>query len=220
MSYDRWSTSVTDHGAALAELRLEEARLGGAPILGALSLSVRAGDTLALRGPSGVGKTTLLRVLAGLESGFRGTRRVTDKTALVFQEPTLLPWRSALQNLTLVTGCSENTARALLEEVGLAEKADAFPGQLSLGQQRRLSLARALAAEPELLLLDEPFVSLDPGLVDEMMALFGAVQRRRHVAAILVTHAEAEARALATRIVTLGGTPARIVSDVPNKPIF
>lgn len=194
--------------------------MDNAPVLGALSLSLAPGETLAIRGPSGVGKTTLLRILAGLETGFVGERQVTARTALVFQEPTLLPWRNALQNITLVTGCSETTASALLAEVGLAEKAGAFPGQLSLGQQRRLTLARALAAEPDLLLLDEPFVSLDPALVDEMLHLVAALCSRRSVATVLVTHAEAEARALATRIVTLGGQPAVIVSETANKPLL
>lgn len=211
---------MTGHDAPLAEIALKGASLGGTPILGALSLSVSPGETLALRGPSGVGKTTLLRIIAGLESDYVGTCAVPGKPALVFQEPTLLPWRSTVKNLTLVTGCSEDRAKTLLAEVGLSDKADAFPGQLSLGQQRRLSLARALAAEPTLLLLDEPFVSLDPHLVDEMLALFGKLRNRAHMATVLVTHSEAEARALANRILTLGGSPAQIVSETENTPLF
>ena len=89
---------------------------------------------------------------------------------MVFQEPTLLPWRTALRNLTLVTGVDDAAAEAALEAVGLRGPGGLFPRQLSLGQQRRLALARAFATRPELLLLDEPFVSLDGPLVEEMLA--------------------------------------------------
>ncbi|MEO1780373.1 MAG: ATP-binding cassette domain-containing protein [Pseudomonadota bacterium] len=197
----------------LATLDLRAAHLGGAPVLGALKFSIAAGETVALRGPSGVGKTTLLRILAGLEDTFDGTLTVTSKTAIMFQEPTLLPWRSALDNIRIATGCAPDVALGLLVDVGLGERAGALPAQLSLGQQRRLALARALAKEPELLLLDEPFVSLDADLVTEMQALIIRLCLRHDRALVIVTHSDSEAEALATRVVTLGGTPAQIVSD-------
>ena len=196
--------------AALA-LDLQAADHGGGPVLGPLSLSVGPGETVALTGPSGIGKTTLLRIIAGLHRGWRGRLDLPGRLAMVFQEPVLLPWRSARQNITLATGCAPQAAQAALESVDLGGKADEFPGQLSLGQQRRLSLARVFAMQPDVLLMDEPFVSLDPALADEMMALFERLRAARPLATVIVTHAPAEADRLATRILRLEGRPAQLL---------
>lgn len=187
---------------------------GGSQILGPMSFALAAGETLALTGPSGIGKTSLLRAIAGLEGGVQG-RIEAARCAMVFQEPTLLPWRRALENITIMTGIDEAAARVALGEVGLADKARLFPGQLSLGQQRRLSFARALAAAPDVVLLDEPFVSLDADLVDEMMALFETLRARHGFACLFVTHSETEAARLAGRRLRLDGHPARIVTGRP-----
>lgn len=189
-------------------------------MLGPLSLNVERGDTLALTGPSGIGKTSLLRIIAGLEARYQGSFTVNGRAAMVFQEPTLLPWRSVQDNITIPTGITTLEARAALAEVGLAARAGDFPNTLSLGQQRRLSLARAFAVKPDLLLMDEPFVSLDPALVEEMMALFASLRAAHKVTTILVTHVEAEAKRLANRILTLGGPPGQIISDVQNKGAY
>ncbi|MFQ6553013.1 ABC transporter ATP-binding protein [Aestuariibius insulae] len=181
------------------------------PVLGPIELDLAAGETLALVGPSGIGKTTLLRIMAGLETGFEGQLEAPGRCSVVFQEPTLLPWRTLADNLRVTAGISREAAIDALNEVGLAGRWQDFPGQLSLGQQRRLSLARAFAAKPDLLLMDEPFVSLDPDLVGEMMTLFQTLRRTRQVATVLVTHVMSEAKELADRIVTLGGHPARIL---------
>ena len=204
---------------AVLSLDLTGHRRGGVAVLGPVTVSVGARETVALTGPSGIGKTTLLRLIAGLEPA-QGRIRTAGKVAMVFQEPTLLPWRSALDNLCLTAKVAPAEARALLAEVGLGGLEARFPGQLSLGQQRRLSLARAFAARPALLLMDEPFVSLDPALADEMMSLFVRLRTARPLATLIVTHVEAEAERLASRILRLGGTPATIVEDRQNKGAY
>ncbi len=205
--------TLGDKMAPLISLRLGAKWFGPRQVLGRIALDVAPGEAVALTGPSGAGKTTLLRILAGLDRDFEGTLTAPKRIAMVFQEPTLLPWRDARANITLATGAAPALAEQLLGEVGLAGRGDAFPGKLSLGQQRRLALARALAAEPELMLLDEPFVSLDPALVEEMLELTARVLARRKAASVLVTHSRAEAERLAGRILVLGGDPARVVSE-------
>lgn len=200
----------------LAEMRYKD----GTPVLGALELSLRPGETLAITGPSGVGKSTLLRILAGLETRFAGTLQAPDRMAMVFQEPTLLPWRTARDNIQLATGLSAEAAQEALDEVGLADHARQYPTQMSLGQQRRLSLARAFGSAPDVLLLDEPFVSLDPELAEEMMVLFARLRAARGLATVLVTHVETEAKMLASRIVTLSGSPARLGAERQNKGAY
>lgn len=202
------------------DLRLEALYFSGAPILGEIALNVARSETLALVGPSGVGKTSLLRIIGGLEERYAGSCNVRGRAAMVFQEPTLLPWRSVRDNLCITAKISVPEAMDALAEVGLADRSEAFPNTLSLGQQRRLSLARAFAIKPDLLLMDEPFVSLDPELVEEMMALFAKLRAAHKVTTIIVTHVESEAKRLASRIVTLGGSPGRIISDVQNEGAY
>jgi sulfonate transport system ATP-binding protein len=177
---------------------------GANEVLRDVAFEVRPGETLAVVGPSGVGKSTLLRIVAGLDADYAGEVRRPERTAMVFQEPTLLPWRSAAQNLTLTTGVDAARAEAALGEVGLAGRGGLFPRQLSLGQQRRLALARAFARRPELLLLDEPYVSLDADLVEEMLALTERLIAATRPATLFVTHAAAEAERLATQVLRLG----------------
>ncbi len=199
--------------APILDLALSAKRFGATQVLGALRLTIGKGEIVALTGPSGVGKTTLLRILAGLDTAFEGTILRPERTAMVFQEPTLLPWRDARANIRLTTGASAETADRLLAEVGLEGREQALPLRLSLGQQRRLALARALAAEPELLLMDEPFVSLDPARVEEMLTLTARLLAARDTASVIVTHSRAEAERLASRVVTVDGAPAVIVAD-------
>lgn len=183
---------------------------GSVPVLGPVAFEVAPGECVAVTGPSGIGKSTLLRIVAGLDGRFEGHVERPARIAMVFQEPVLLPWRSARANLTLVTGIGAAEAEAALARVGLAGRGDAFPGQLSLGQQRRLALARALAARPGLLVLDEPFASLDPATAAEMLALTAGLVREARAATLLVTHSAAEAEALAQRVLRLEGRPARL----------
>ena len=194
------------------DLRLRRFAYAKTPVLRDITLSMARGETLALVGPSGVGKSSLLRVLAGLETAFDGESHVDGKVAIVFQEPTLMPWRNARDNITIPTQATPAEADAALADVGLADLAATYPNRLSLGQQRRLALARAFAVRPDLLLLDEPFVSLDPALVDDMMNLFVQLRDAHNLATVLVTHVEDEARRLADRVVRLAGSPATAIS--------
>lgn len=191
-------------------LDLTAKSFGPRPILGPVSLTVGAGQRVALLGPSGVGKTTLLRIIAGLDRDFAGTRSVPERLAMVFQEPTLLPWRTALANLTLPTGATRAEAAALMAQVGLAGREAAYPRQLSLGQQRRLSLARAFVARPGILLMDEPFASLDEATRDRMLDLTAQLLDSSGAGLILVTHDPAEAARLSARPLTLSGSPATL----------
>jgi len=201
--------------SAVATLDLPGFSYGGTPVLGPVKLAVQKGEVIALTGPSGIGKSTLLRILAGLTPA-PGTRDVTARTAFVFQEPTLLRWRTAQKNIEIAAKVTPDKAAETLADVGLGAFADRYPDQLSLGQQRRLALARAFACDPGLMLLDEPFVSLDAKAASEMMTLFQSLASRRAVATVIVTHAPDEARRLATRTLTLSGTPAQITALTPQ----
>ncbi len=185
------------------EVAIRRKAFGPRTVLSNLVFDVDAGETLAVVGPSGAGKSTLLRIVAGIDPDFDGTVVRPERVAIVPQEPTLLPWRTALRNLTVVTGVDDAAALAALAAVGLQGMGGLFPGQLSLGQQRRLSLTRAFVTRPELLLLDEPFVSLDGPLVAEMLALTERLIAQTRPATLFVTHSAAEAERLATRILRI-----------------
>jgi NitT/TauT family transport system ATP-binding protein len=197
----------------LMRVAIEEKRFHETRILGPLDFETGAHEVVALLGPSGIGKTTLLRLIAGLDRDFAGSIEGAGRISMVFQEPRLLPWRSAAENVCLAARVGQAEADRLLSEVGLDGRGDAFPGQLSLGQQRRVALARAFAVRPETLLLDEPFVSLDPGASLRMQGLLAQLLSAHPARAILVTHAAEEAARLADRVLRLDGPPGRIVAD-------
>lgn len=180
-------------------------------ILKDIRFEMATGETVAILGSSGIGKSTLLRLIAGIDPVFEGSVQRPANIAMVFQEPVLLPWRSVLQNLTIVhPTLGDEAALSALHRIGIADKAGLFPGQLSLGQQRRLALARAFAGRPELLVMDEPYVSLDPETAEEMLELTEALVAETRPAVILVTHSEREAERLAGRRLRLAGHPATI----------
>ena len=195
----------------MIEADIRSKSFGTSRVLGHVRFTVRPGETVAILGPSGIGKSTLLRIVAGIDPRFEGRVARPDRMAIVLQEPTLLPWRSAADNVRLVhPDLSRTEVRAALDRVGLGDRPDHFPGQLSLGQQRRLALARAFAGNPEGLVMDEPFVSLDTETADRMLALTEALIAETRPATLLVTHAESEATRLADRILRLGGQPATL----------
>jgi len=167
------------------------------------NLTLLPGQRLAVMGPSGDGKTTLLRIALGLLKPSAGTVENTfRKTAVVFQEPRLLPWQTALENVNLVLGDGKSTldiAKSCLEQVQLADAADKYPRELSGGMQQRVAVARALAAEGDLLILDEPFKAMDEALREQIIARVAEAR----AAILLVTHDEAEARMLGCEIMRL-----------------
>ncbi|WP_417668731.1 ABC transporter ATP-binding protein [Roseibium sp.] len=192
---------------------------GATDVLKDVNFALQDGECLAILGKSGVGKSTLLRLVADIDQDFTGQIERPEKMAFVFQEPTLLPWRSAIDNLLIVhPDLDQRGAKVMLARVGLADKADHFPGQLSLGQQRRLALARAFAGRPELLILDEPFVSLDEKTAKEMLALTRGLLKEISPTTLFVTHEREEAELLADRTMELVGSPATVAPNVvrPN----
>ena len=187
------------------------------PTLRELKLALARGEAGAVLGPSGCGKTTLLRIIAGLDRNFTG--RVTlpahGRLGMVFQEPRLLPWRSVEENVRIAAPhASAQEIAALLEAFGLAGHARHFPGRLSLGLARRAALARALAIKPDLLLLDEPLVSLDAAMALSLRERIARLIDETHVTTLLVTHDLSEAIALADRIFVLSKPPARVVATL------
>jgi ABC-type nitrate/sulfonate/bicarbonate transport system ATPase subunit len=187
-------------------------------VLGELAFTLGSGEVAALVGPSGCGKTTLLRIVAGLDRDFEGGVAVPAHGTLgmVFQEPRLLPWRTVEQNVRLAAPRATDAGLdTLFQVLGLKAHRDHYPGELSLGLARRVALARAFAVEPDLLLLDEPFVSLDDALAARLREELAELVNRRPVTTLLVTHNVEEAVGLADRLLLLSVSPARILADVP-----
>jgi sulfonate transport system ATP-binding protein len=193
-------------------------RFGDRTVLNGLDLTIDRGEFVALLGRSGSGKSTLLRVLAGLDGDVEGQADVHGTVSVAFQQPRLLPWRKVWRNVVLglrQDGVSKSRNRALadkaLAEVHLGEHADDWPLTLSGGEAQRVSLARALVREPDLLLLDEPFGALDALTRIAMHRLVEDLWRRHRPGVLLVTHDVDEALLLADRVLVLDG--GRIVAE-------
>ncbi|MEU5771423.1 ABC transporter ATP-binding protein [Streptomyces asoensis] len=180
-------------------------RFGDRVVLDHLDLTIADAELVILLGPSGCGKSTLLRLLAGLDRPDGGRVEVPARRAIVFQADRLLPWQRVLRNVTLgLHGPdAELRARDVLAEVGLSGREKAWPKELSGGEAQRVSLARALVSEPDLVLLDEPFAALDAITRLRMHDLVRALRTRHQAAMLLVTHDVDEAIALADRIVVM-----------------
>lgn len=177
----------------------------GREVLRGIDLRVSAGEFVALLGRSGSGKSTILRALAGLDHGFEGEIAVPERRSVVFQDPRLLPWADVASNVILGQSGPEAQRRGTeaLEEVGLTGHEKAWPKTLSGGEAQRVSLARALVREPQLLLLDEPFGALDALTRIRMQGLVKELWHRHHPAVVLVTHDVDEAILLADRVLVL-----------------
>lgn len=213
-----------------AQIRAESVGVrfdGHPPVLEATSFSLRAGQFVSIVGPSGCGKTTVLRVVAGLTSTTSGRLIMEDgvRTAFVFQEPNLLPWRNVVGNIRLPLElhgvATEGRNLAVRESLGLIGLTEAdhakFPRMLSGGMKMRVSLARALVTEPEVLLLDEPFAALDDMLRQQLNEELLGIWARQEWTALFVTHNVAEAVFLSQRVLIMSGRPGTIAAtvDVP-----
>jgi NitT/TauT family transport system ATP-binding protein len=183
---------------------------GSLSIFQDFSLELREGKISALIGPSGCGKTTLAQILSGLLSVESGDLSdFQDRiVSYVFQEARLLPWLTVAENLALVHD-DRQAIQSILSAVSLSDKADALPGTLSGGQQQRVSLARGFLYPSDLLILDEPFSSLDPQLKDQMIVLFNQLWRQKNKTVLLITHDHQTALRVADELFELGAPPHR-----------
>jgi len=191
-----------------------------------ISFTVPEGQFTCILGPSGSGKTTLLNIVSGLDRAMDGSVRLTDDGAqepaslpigYMFQTPRLFPWLSVLENVRIVMAedvIAAGDADRLLKAMGLEDVLHAYPNRLSGGMQRRVALARAFAVRPKLLLMDEPFVSLEAPVADRLRRLLIDTWNGRPTTVLFVTHDLSEALTLADRILFLSKSPGHIVLDL------
>ena len=172
-------------------------------------------------GPSGCGKTTLLNIIADLDNDYQGNIGLSQQSArpkigYIFQNPRLLPWRTVRENIELVVDdpLSIHIIDSLLELMQLTASQHVYPERLSLGMSRRASITRAFAVEPDLLLMDEPFVSLDAPTARQVRALLLSLWQQRPHTVLFVTHDLREAIALADRIIFLSASPMSVISEI------
>lgn len=186
------------------------------------NLSLSSNEFVCLVGPSGCGKTTLLNIIAGLDTQYQGNIKLTKqqtspKIGYIFQNPRLLPWRTVRENIELVLpeDQSPEIIDSLLDAMQLTDIQNKYPEHLSLGMSRRVAIIRAFSVNPDILLMDEPFVSLDAPTARKVRQLLLKLWKKRPHAILFVTHDLREAISLADRIIFLSHSPMSIISGVP-----
>jgi len=191
------------------------------PTIKDFHLSLASNEFICLVGSSGCGKTTLLNCLSGLDNHYEGEILVgqqhsSPKIGYIFQNPRLLPWRTVRENIELVLASDQSPALIdpLLEIMQLTKAQHEYPERLSVGMNRRVAIIRAFAVNPDLLLMDEPFVSLDPPTARDVRALLLQLWQQRPHTVLFVTHDLREAIALADRLIFLASTPMSVISDI------
>ncbi|MFT4729185.1 MAG: NitT/TauT family transport system ATP-binding protein [Granulosicoccus sp.] len=211
MTNDALVVNVRDHVFKLANGETLQA-------IDKVSFSLPANSFTCIVGPSGCGKTTVLRMILGLDTHYQGEVDLLREgpVSAVFQEPRLLPWRTVEQNIRLVLpkARQDESLEELFDVLGLSEMRSLYPNQLSLGLARRASLARAFVLEPQLLILDEPFVSLDEATAERLRQLLLTLWQSRPTTVLMVTHDITEAAALADTVLVFSKRPASIVGSV------
>jgi ABC-type nitrate/sulfonate/bicarbonate transport system ATPase subunit len=211
--------------AAMTEINIAIRRKSFAahaePVIGKFELQLQSAEFVCLVGPSGCGKTTLLNIIAGLDDDYQGQitlggKQSRPKIGYVFQNPRLLPWCTVRENidLALEDASSAENVDVLLEMMGLSAMQQAYPERLSLGMSRRVAIIRAFAVNPDVLLLDEPFVSLDPPTARQARSLLLELWQQKPHTVLFVTHDLREAIALADKLVFLSAGPMTIVSEI------
>ena len=184
-----------------------------------LNFTIKRGQFVSFFGPSGCGKTTLLNIISGLDKNFDGWVKKYNQashTSYMFQSPRLFPWLTAIENIKYPIKKKKNAekiANNLLKKVGLEKYKNQYPNRLSGGMQRRISMARAFAPNPNILLLDEPFISIDKKISNSLRKLLIQLWRKNKPIIILVTHDLSEAIELADRIIFLSNLPSKILLD-------
>ena len=186
-----------------------------------LNLTLKSGEFICLVGPSGCGKTTLLNIIADLDNDYQGSIGLSQKSSrpkigYIFQNPRLLPWRTVRENIELVVEDPLSTyiIDSLLEVMQLTPSQHVYPERLSLGMSRRVAITRAFAVDPDLLLMDEPFVSLDAPTARQVRALLLSLWQQRPHTVLFVTHDLREAIALADRLIFLSASPMSVISEI------
>jgi len=225
----RESADAASQTPFLSIANLSKAYAAGQPVLHELSLTAKAGEFVSLLGVSGCGKSTLLKIIAGLSPLSSGSVRIAgmnpeaarEMMSFVFQDPALLPWRTVARNVELALefeGLSRplraGRVDSVLRLVGLGAVGRYYPRQLSGGMKMRVSLARALATTPRLLLMDEPFAALDAMLRNRLNEELLALKEQQRWTTLFVTHSIAEAVFLSDRIILMGANPGRVCEDI------
>ena len=187
------------------------------------NLALKSGEFICLVGPSGCGKTTLLNIIADLDNDYEGDilvgrQQAHPKIGYIFQNPRLLPWRTVRENIELVLDNeqSPDLIDPLLEVMQLTQSQHVYPERLSLGMSRRVSIIRAFAVDPDVLLMDEPFVSLDAPTARQVRELLLKLWQQRPHTVLFVTHDLREAIALADRLIFLSAAPMQMVAEIPR----